>query len=222
MHVGLIGGIGPAVTFRYYQLLFEIALAKKFSLELTVVNCDMPQFLNNFSKDKKENQASIFADLARRLQKAGADFVVLPSIGGSFCLNEFIKKSPFPVQDVITPLRTYLDTYKGKTIGLVGTNKAMDTKIYNLTDKINWLIPEAEQFDDVHNSYVALTTKGKANKQISEKLISASKKLIDRGADAVVLGGTDLFLVFENHQLPFEIIDSADIHIRHIATLAAK
>ena len=84
------------------------------------------------------------------MQKAGADFVVLPSIGGSFCLNEFIKKSPLPVQDVITPLRTYLDTYKGKTMGLVGTNKAMDTKIYNLTDEINWLIPEANQFDDVH------------------------------------------------------------------------
>ena len=222
MHVGLIGGIGPAVTFRYYQRLFEIALAKKFSLELTVVNCDMPQFLNNFSQDKKEIQASIFAELASRLQKAGADFVVLPSIGGSFCLNEFIRKSPLPVEDVITPLRAYLDTYKGKTIGLVGTNKAMDTKIYNLTDEINWLIPEAEQFDDVHNSYVALATEGKPNRQISETLISASKKLIGRGADAVVLGGTDLFLVFENHQLPFEIIDSADIHIRHIATLAAE
>ena len=59
MHVGLIGGIGPAVTFLYYQRLFEIALAKNFPLELTVVNCDMPQFLNNFSQDKKENKASI-------------------------------------------------------------------------------------------------------------------------------------------------------------------
>ena len=65
MHVGLIGGIGPAVTFLYYQRLFEIALAKKFALELTVVNCDMPQFLNNFSQDKKENQASIFAELTK-------------------------------------------------------------------------------------------------------------------------------------------------------------
>ena len=53
----------------------------------------MPQFLNNFSQDKKENQARIFAELTNRLQKAGADFVVLPSIGGSFCLKEFIRKS---------------------------------------------------------------------------------------------------------------------------------
>ena len=45
---------------------------------------------------------------------------------------------------------------------------------------------------------------------------------MDRGAEAIVLGGTDLFLVFENQELPFDVIDCADIHIRHIATLAAK
>ena len=222
MHVGLIGGIGPAVTFLYYQRLFEIALAKNFPLELTVVNCDMPQFLNNFSQDKKENQASIFAELTNRLQKAGADFVVLPSIGGSFCLNEFMKKSPLPVQDVMTPLSVYMDKYKGKTIGLIGTNKAMNTKIYNFKNEIDWLIPDGEQFNNVHNSYVTLATEGKADKKNTEILISASRTLIDQGAEAIVLGGTDLFLVFENQELPFDVIDCADIHIRHIANLAAK
>ena len=222
MHVGLIGGIGPAVTFLYYQRLFEIALAKNFPLELTVVNCDMPQFLNNFSQDKKENQASIFAELTNRLQKAGADFVVLPSIGGSFCLNEFMKKSPLPVQDVMTPLSAYMDKYKGKTIGLIGTNKAMNTKIYNFKNEIDWLIPDGEQFNNVHNSYVTLATEGKADKKNTEILISASRTLIDQGAEAIVLGGTDLFLVFENQELPFDVIDCADIHIRHIANLAAK
>ena len=222
MHVGLIGGIGPAVTFLYYQRLFEIALAKNFPLELTVVNCDMPQFLNNFSQDKKENQASIFAELTDRLKKAGADFVVLPSIGGSFCLNEFMKKSPLPVQDVMTPLSVYMDKYKGKTIGLIGTNKAMNTKIYNFKDEIDWLIPDGEQFNNVHNSYVTLATEGKADKKNTEILISASRTLIDKGAEAIVLGGTDLFLVFENQELPFDVIDCADVHIRHIANLAAK
>ena len=222
MHIGLIGGIGPAVTFRYYQRLFDISLAKNVPLELTVANCDMPKFLNNFSKDNKEDQASIFAELAIRLQKAGADFVVLPSIGGSYCLKEFIKKSPLPVEDVMTPLKAYIEIYKGKTIGLIGTNKAMNTKIYNLTNEIDWLIPETEQFDDVHNSYVALATKGKADGVNSDILMSASKKLIDRGAEAVVLGGTDLFLVFEDHKLPFDIVDCAEIHIKHIATLAEK
>ena len=56
----------------------------------------------------------------------------------------------------------------------------------------------------------------------AEILISASKTLIAQGAEAIVLGGTDLFLVFENQELPFDVIDCADIHIRHIATLAAK
>ena len=74
----------------------------------------------------------------------------------------------------------------------------------------------------MHNSYVALATEGKADKKNAEILISASRKLIDRGAEAIVLGGTDLFLVFENQELPFDVIDCAEGHIRHIATLAAR
>ena len=115
-----------------------------------------------------------------------------------------------------------MDKYKGKTIGLIGTNKAMNTKIYNFTTEVDWLIPDGKQFNNVHNSYVALATEGKADKKNSEILISASRTLIDRGAEAIVLGGTDLFLVFENQELPFDVIDCADIHIRHIANLAAK
>ena len=115
-----------------------------------------------------------------------------------------------------------MNKYKGKTIGLIGTNKAMNTKIYNFTNEVDWLIPDGEQFDKVHNSYVDLATKGKANKKNSEILFSASRTLIDRGAEAIVLGGTDLFLVFKNQELPFDVIDCADIHIRHIANLAAK
>ena len=75
-----------------------------------------------------------------------------------------------------------MDNIKGKTIGLIGTNKAMKTKIYNFTDQIDWLIPDGEQFNDVHNSYVALATEGQANKKNSETLISASRRLVDQGA----------------------------------------
>ena len=126
------------------------------------------------------------------------------------------------MQDVMTPLRAYMGKYKGKTIGLIGTNKAMNTKIYNFTTEVDWLIPDGEQFKNVHNSYVALATEGKADKKNAEILISASKTLVDRGAEAIVLGGTDLFLVFENQELPFDVIDCAEVHIRHIASLAAK
>ena len=115
-----------------------------------------------------------------------------------------------------------MDRYKGKTIGLIGTNKAMNTKIYNFFSELDWLIPDGKQFTNVHNSYVALATEGKADKKNAEILISASKSLIAHGAEAIVLGGTDLFLVFENQELPFDVIDCADIHICHIGRLAAK
>ena len=56
----------------------------------------------------------------------------------------------------------------------------------------------------------------------AEILISASKTLIAQGAEAIILGGTDLLLVFENQELPFDVIDCADIDMRHIGNLATK
>ena len=92
---------------------------------------------------------------------------------------------------------------KGKTIGLIGTNEAINTKIDNLTTEVVWLIPDGEQFKNVHNSYVALAIEGKADKKNSATLISASRALINRGSEVIVLGGTDLYLVFQNQKLPF-------------------
>jgi aspartate racemase len=107
VHIGLIGGIGPAVTFLYYQRLFEIAKENMSPLELTVVHCDMPTFLKNFGNNEKEKQSDIYVELSNRLQKVGADFVVLPSIGGSFCLAEFLPKSPLPIVDVMMNLKKF-------------------------------------------------------------------------------------------------------------------
>ena len=222
MHIGLIGGIGPAVTFLYYQRLFEIAKENMSPLELTVVHCDMPTFLKNFANNEKEKQSDIYVELSNKLQKVGADFVVLPSIGGSFCLAEFLPKSPLPIVDVMTPLKAHLDEYSGKSLGLIGTNKAMDTKIYNVTSAVDWLTPEGDEFEEVHKSYVDLATDGKTNRKISQTLIDASKKLIDRGAEAVVLGGTDLFLAFEHQEVSFKVIDCAEVHIEHVAKLAIE
>jgi aspartate racemase len=222
MHIGIIGGIGPAVTFFYYQRLFELARANMVALELTVVHCDMPQFLKNFANDEKEKQALIYVELSTRLKKAGADFVVLPSIGGSFCLKEFLPRSSLPVLDVMTPLRSHLSKFKGKTLGLIGTNRAMDTKIYNVTSEVDWLIPLGDEFEQVHKSYVELATDGKTNRKIFKRLILASENLIDRGAEAVVLGGTDMFLAFGQQKLNFKVIDCAEIHIDHISRLAIE
>ena len=83
-------------------------------------------------ENEKEKQSDIYVELSNRLQKVGADFVVLPSIGGSFCLAEFLPKSPLPVVDVMTPLKSHLDEYSETlTIKLPGSYSDYYQDVYN-------------------------------------------------------------------------------------------
>jgi aspartate/glutamate racemase len=45
--------------------------------------------------------------------------------------------------------------------------------------------------------------------------------LIDRGAEVIVLSGTDLFLAFDDNSLSIDAIDCAEVHIKHLLELAA-
>ena len=51
MHIGLIGGIGPAATDFYYRRLITTFARKNAPLELTIVHADTPTLLNNLSKN---------------------------------------------------------------------------------------------------------------------------------------------------------------------------
>ena len=221
MHLGLIGGIGPAVTCLYYTRLCEIAKTKGFKLELTLANCDMPEFMVNFLSANRDIQAGIYCDLTEGLKAAGAECVALVSIGGSFCLDEFMKNSSLPVVDILTPLREHLEKTHYKRLGLIGTKVAMETKIYGVTDSVEWLIPEGKNFQITHSSYVELANAGVATSENKDDFISASNELIDKGAEAIVLGGTDLFLAFDDISLSIDVIDCAEVHIKHLAKLAA-
>jgi len=66
----------------------------------------------------------------------------------------------------------------------------------------------------VHRDYVAMAVAGRANEEQRSRLFAAGRDLCrQQGAEAVVLGGTDLFLAFEGEELDFPVIDGARVHI---------
>ena len=97
MHIGLIGGIGPAATDFYYRRLIATFASKKAALELTIVHADTPTLLSNLASNNAAAQVAIYVRLTKRLVAAGAECVVVTSIAGHFCIDEFKVSSPLPV-----------------------------------------------------------------------------------------------------------------------------
>src|SRR5262245_48346888 len=96
MHIGLIGGIGPAATDYYYRGLIERHTKSNTKLDLTIVHADLRQLAQNRVDRNAQRQAEIFQRLIQRLAAAGAELAAITSMGGHFCIEELEKISPLP------------------------------------------------------------------------------------------------------------------------------
>jgi aspartate racemase len=103
MHIGIIGGIGPAATDFYYRRFIRIFALEKSPLDLTIVHADTPTLLDNQSRHKAAQQAAIFAhqifhSAANRLiEERGADAIMLGGTDLALIFDE--QRSSFPLID---------------------------------------------------------------------------------------------------------------------------
>lgn len=222
MHIGLIGGIGPAATDLYYRGLVDAMKARGKALEMTIVHADAPTLVHNFEARQPEVQAKIFLRLADRLVDAGAEALAITSIGGHFCIEEFRPNCPLPIIDLIDEMNRCLKAKSYRKVGLLGTDTVMATKFYGGVTSADILVPDAEEIAVIHRDYVDMALSAKVTEAQRRVFVEAGRKLMRRGAEVVLLGGTDLFLAFDGQSPGFETLDCAGVHIEAIAREAGR
>ena len=218
MHIGLIGGIGPAATDFYYRGLIGKAAARGVDLDLTIAHADSPTLLANMAAGDQDAQCQIFERLSSRLKAAGADCVVITSISGHFPVDQFTDVSPLPVINLMTLMREWLHENSFNKVGLLGTKTVMSTAMHGKLTGIDVVVPQGPDLDLVHDTYVDLALSGVPTDQHRDVFFRTGSDLVNlQGAQAILLGGTDLNVAFEGHTPPFDVIDCAGIHIDAIA-----
>ena len=129
VHIGLIGGIGPAATDYYYRRIISAFAARKSALDLTMVHADTPALLNNLRNDDTAAQVAIFTRLTKRLVAAGAGCVAVTSIAGNFCIRAFGEVS-LPVVNMISEVNSAVEARGLERIGILGTRTVMESRFY--------------------------------------------------------------------------------------------
>ncbi|MEM7017691.1 MAG: aspartate/glutamate racemase family protein [Pseudomonadota bacterium] len=217
MHIGLIGGIGPAATEFYYRKLIDAHKLAGQPLDLTIVNAETTALVQNMEDGAPEKQVATYLKLAKRLHAAGAEAMVISSIGGHFCVKEFEPVSPLPLIKIIPALKAELTNKNLKRIGLLGSRVSMATKLYGGIEGIEIVVPPGNDLDAVHDAYITMAGVGSVTQQQRELFFNMGKTLCEeQGAEAIVLSGTDLFLAFDGQDCGFTTIDSALAHINAI------
>ena len=82
------------------------------------------------------------------------------------------------------------------------------------------LVPEEPEREAVARAYVGMAVPGRVTPAQRDVFFTAGRALCARGADAFVLGGTDLFLAFDGENCGFATLDCARVHIEAILARA--
>jgi aspartate racemase len=142
MHVGLIGGIGPAATEFYYRGLTRAFAAANRKLELTICNAEVREMTRNMDAGDAKEQGRIFAELIARMKAAGARAAAVTSMGGHFCIDELEAISPLPLINAIPELNVQFAKMGVGAIGILGSRAVMQSKFYGGVTSVEIVAPE--------------------------------------------------------------------------------
>jgi aspartate racemase len=217
MHIGLIGGIGPAATEFYYRGLIDRHASSNTPLELTIAHADVREMSRNLANRDARKQADTFAPLVRRLAAAGAHAAAVTSMGGHFCIRELEAISPLPLLNALPEVDAAIRRRNLETVGIIGTRMVMETRLYGAISSAAVVAPEGAALDEVHRNYAEMAIAGRVTDAQRRVFFEAGARLCrERGAEVVLLGGTDLFLAFQGSDCGFPVLDCADIHVEAI------
>lgn len=217
MHIGLIGGIGPAATEFYYRALVRLYAKANRRLELTIANADAREMVSNLEAGNKVAQAAIFARYIEQLKGAGCEAVAVTSMGGHFCLDALEPMSSLPLISALPALQAYFSSKNITRVGVLGTRAVMESRLYGLAGVDVVTVPN-DELGTAHAHYVSMAISGKASDEQRAYFEDTAGWLTsERGAQAIVLGGTDLFLAFDKPDYPYSLVDCAFVHAEEIA-----
>lgn len=223
MHIGLVGGIGPAATDYYYRGLVAAARERDFDLNLTIVHADSSTLIRNQVAGNESEQVEIFRGLTSRLQAAGAEIVAITAISGHFCIDAFEEVSALPVCNMIRSVNRFVERAEYKRLGILGTRVAMETRLYGGITSAQVIPPTGAELIEVDRAYLEMASAGSATESQRDIMFSASRSLVaSQNAEAVLLAGTDLVLAIDESDADFKVVDCAAVHIDELSGLAAK
>jgi len=227
--IGLIGGMSWESTASYYQLInqdIKHQLGGLHSAKLVLVSVDFAEIEKLQHQGNWQKTADILADAAKSLEAAGADFFLI-------CTNTMHKVADKICQAVSIPLLHIADATgqqliadKTQKVALLGTKFTMQQDFYKHRIQQNFgievITPDSEEQLIVHNVIYQELCLGKVSPRSRQQYLEIIDNLAKRGAQAVILGCTEIGLLIQQKHTNMRLYDTTAIHATAAVTRSLK
>lgn len=224
--IGLIGGMSWESSIEYYRLINQqvrTQLGPLRSAQLLMYSVDFGPIEQAQHLGRWSDAGAILADAARRLESGGADCVVL-------CTNTMHKVAEqiqhainIPFLHIADPTAEAALAVGVTTVGLLGTSFTMEQDF--LKDRLKAMglkviVPDADARAVVHRIIYDELCIGVINDTSRLLYQQVIDSLAARGAQAIILGCTEIGLLIKPEHSALPLLDTTQLHAQAAVTFA--
>ncbi len=224
--IGILGGMGPEATLALFERIIRATPAVRDQEHHHVIIDNNPQIPDRTAaiKGQGEDCLPALVKSARTLERAGADFIIIPCNTAHFWFEGIQAAVSIPVLNMITETAALVSLHAPKLhkLGLMATDGTLATGLYQkaLTrDGTRILIPEADEQAAVMETIYHVKA---GDYSFRSKILDVARGLIARGAEGIALGCTEIPLVVHREDLPCPIFDPLSAIAMKAVELASR
>jgi aspartate racemase len=219
--LGIVGGIAPGSTVDYYRLLIDRYRERRSdgSYPTLIINSiDLQRFLALVGAGDRSALTEYLVEQVTTLARAGARLGLFASNTPHLVFDEVQRQSPIPLVSIVEATADAAMSQGLRRVGLLGTRFTMEGGFYRAAFErhgMTIVTPDADARTFVHDRYMQEFVHGvfrdDARRGVSEIIEQLAQR--DR-IEAVVLGGTELPLLFRDGAMPsVPLLDTTRIHV---------
>lgn len=224
--IGVIGGMSWESSAKYYRLFNErvrASLGPAHSAELIMYSLDFHPVAQLELEERWEELAAILISATLRVEKAGAEFVIIASNTAHKVADMVQPSIRIPLLHIADAAAEEIGKAGISAVGLLGTRFVMEQGFYKerlRNQGMDVLIPDEAGRDYVHNVIYNELCSGKLVPESRDTLQTIILDLQQAGAQGVVLACTELPLLIRAKDTPVRLFDTMALHVNKAVTLA--
>jgi aspartate racemase len=216
--IGMLGGMSWESSAEYYRIANRYVKAKlggHHSAKIVLYSVDFAEIERCQSEGRWEDAAHLLKSAARSIELAGADVLVLCTNTMHKLAAEIQAAIRIPFLHIAEATARAILARDLKTVGLLGTRYTMEQDFYRgalLERGLEVLVPPAEERQVIHAVIYDELCLGQVKPASRETLKRIMSGLVERGAQGMILGCTELSLLIQPEDATVPVFDTTYIH----------
>lgn len=216
--IGLIGGMSWESSLEYYRMInkkVNARLGGLHSAECLLYSVDFDEIEQLQSAGEWQKAGEQLADTAKKLEQAGAEFIVICTNTMHKVVGQIEEKISIPVLHIADATAAEIRSRGLIKVGLLGTRYTMEQDFYRSrieSHGIDVLVPPSQKRGEINRIIFEELVAGDLRQSSKETFQQAIRELVADGAEGIILGCTEIGLLIKPQDAEVPVFDTTEIH----------